>query len=119
MKIGHPLPPNQLIAHIENENAYFQRYPHQQRILRDIPCTHDTTILPHIVDTYQPLQENIPAENKHKLLLLLAFKATYHVNITPLTPDMVFLVIDTGASISITLFKKDFISPIKSTHKSK
>jgi hypothetical protein len=44
---------------------------------------------------------------------LQAFQATFEVTITPMSPDMVPLIMDTGASISITPFKSDFISPIK------
>jgi hypothetical protein len=122
MKIGIPEPANhlddafnQLIAHIENEDTYFQQYPHQRRIRRDIPRTRDTSILPRIVETYQPLTFDIPTENKRKLLLLSAFEATYHGNLTPISPDMVPLVIDTGASISITPYKTDFTNEIKPT----
>jgi hypothetical protein len=47
------------------------------------------------------------------MVLLAAFEATYHDAKTPLTPDMVPLIIDTGARISLSPHKMDFISPIQ------
>jgi len=47
------------------------------------------------------------------MVRLQAFQATFEGFITPMTPDMIPLILDTGASISITPFKSDFITPIK------
>lgn len=44
--------------------------------------------------------------------MLAAFEATHHDSITPLTPDMVPLILDTGVSIFLSPCKTDFISPI-------
>ncbi len=44
--------------------------------------------------------------------MLAAFEATYHDSTTPLTPDMVPLILDTGVSIFLSPYKTDFISPI-------
>jgi hypothetical protein len=51
--------------------------------------------------------------NKEKLLKLAAFEATFHGAKTPLSPDMVPLIIDTGASVSISPYKTDFTTPIR------
>jgi len=50
---------------------------------------------------------------KEKLLQLAVFEATFHDSVTPTTPDMVPLIMDTGASILITPYKTDFITPIR------
>jgi hypothetical protein len=42
-----------------------------------------------------------------------ALEATYHQFPTPFTPDMVPIVIDTGASITATLYLTDFVTPIR------
>jgi hypothetical protein len=122
MKIGLPPPQdhlddtfNQLMSDIEQEDAFFHRYPHQRRIRRDIPRNRHNNLVPRVVNTFQPLQETIPTDNKHGLLILSTFEATYHGNVTPISPDMVPLVIDTGASISVTPYKTDFIGKIKPT----
>jgi hypothetical protein len=52
-------------------------------------------------------------DNKEKLVMLSVFEATYHDTLTPLTPDMVPLIIDTGASISLSPHKTDFLTPIR------
>lgn len=54
-----------------------------------------------------------PIQNKLHLLNLAAFEATYHDAYTPMSPDMHPLVIDTGASITVTPHTTDFISPIR------
>jgi hypothetical protein len=53
-----------------------------------------------------------PIQAKEKMIQLAAFQSTYHDTVTPLTPDMVPLILDTGTSVSITPHKSDFISPI-------
>jgi hypothetical protein len=83
------------------------------RVHRDIPRHHYRTIIPRLIDTYPPLTTSPPSQNKEYLLQLAAFEATYHNNPTPISPDMVPLVIDTGASITVTPYSTDFISPIK------
>jgi hypothetical protein len=49
---------------------------------------------------------------KERMIHLAAF-ATYLESITPMTPDMVPLIIDTGASVSLSPYWSDFKSPIK------
>jgi len=47
------------------------------------------------------------------MVKLAAFQATFHESVTSITPDMISLIMDTGASISISPFITDFISPIR------
>jgi hypothetical protein len=54
-----------------------------------------------------------PEYQREQLVLLAAFQSTYSDTTTPLTPDMVPLVIDTGASVTITPFQTDFITPLQ------
>lgn len=54
-----------------------------------------------------------PEYRRKQLVLLAAFQSTYSDTTTPLTPDMVPLVIDTGASVTITPFQTDFITPLQ------
>jgi hypothetical protein len=68
---------------------------------------------PHFIMEYEPMAEMPRFEAKEKMVLLAAFEATYHDNITPMTPGMVPLIMDTGASISLSPHKTDFISPIQ------
>jgi hypothetical protein len=49
---------------------------------------------------------------REKMVQLAVFQATFHDSITPMTPDMVPLILNTGASVSISPFKSDFITPI-------
>lgn len=57
--------------------------------------------------------------NKEKQVLLSALQATYQDTTTPITPDMVPLILDTGASITISPFKSDFVSKIRPVQKVK
>ncbi len=91
MKVVLPMPSNylddifnQLMPELEQEDTYFQRYPHQWCICRDIPWICCSTVM-----TYQPLQDSIPQDNKPCLILLSTFEATYHGNLTPIGLDMV------------------------------
>jgi len=45
-------------------------------------------------------------------LKLAAFEATFHDKLTPISPDMLPLIIDTDASITVTPCITDFITPI-------
>lgn len=97
---------NQLMPELEQEDTYFQRYPHQLCICHDIPWICRSTVM-----TYHPLQDGIPQDNKPCLILLSTFEATYHGNLTPLAWTW-SLVIDTGASVAVMPFKTDFIGLI-------
>jgi hypothetical protein len=50
---------------------------------------------------------------KEKMVQLAAFEATYHYSITPMISDMVPLIINTGASISLNPHKSDFTTLIR------
>ncbi len=86
---------------------------HGRRIHRDIPRHRSTSSIPCIVPTYDPMTTIPTYENKKKLLLLAAFEATYHEAPTPISPDMVPLILDTGASITVTPYETDFITKIR------
>lgn len=84
-----------------------------RRVRRDLQRDRSITTVPRIVPTYPPQTPSTTIPNKECLLQLAAFEATYYNNITPISPDMVPLVIDTGASITVTPYSTDFISPIR------
>jgi hypothetical protein len=86
---------------------------HGTRIRRDLPRTRHRDTIPRLPTTYLPLAFHTALYNKEKLLQLAAFKATYHEAKTPISPDMVPLILDTGASITVTHYKTDFVSIIK------
>ena len=70
-----------------------------------LPREHSFPTPPKFINTYKPLETHSNIYYKEKLLQLAVFEATFHASVTPMTPDMVPLIIDTGASISITLTK--------------
>jgi hypothetical protein len=89
MKIALPIPKqhlddafNLLMSEIEHEDAFFHKFPHQRRIRRDLPRQRSNATVPCMVTTYPPLQDTISTKNKHQLLLLSAFEASYHGNLT-------------------------------------
>jgi hypothetical protein len=103
-----------LMSSIEDINEDFQYQPgHGHRIRRDLPRYRDPSVIPRIPPIYPPPIPEIGIDHKKTLLLLAAVEATYHNNITPISPDMHPLVIDTGASITVTPYLTDFISPLK------
>jgi hypothetical protein len=85
---------------------------YRRQVRSDLPRNRPSHIVPTIPARYDPSTHFCSTDNKHKLLLLLAYEATYHESITPLRPDMVPLVIDTGASVTVTPYHMDFIGPI-------
>ena len=87
---------------------FIRRRPHHV-IPRNQP--HHTP--PRPVREYEPTCPLTPFLAKEKLVQLAAFEATSHDSITPMTPDMVPLILDTGASVSITPFLSDFITPLQ------
>jgi len=78
---------------------------------RDLPRHQPHASVPIIPDQHPPQSPASPHRNKEQLLLLAAFEATHHRSKTPISPDMVPLVIDTGASVSISPCLTDFIAP--------
>jgi hypothetical protein len=83
-----------------------------RRIRRDLPRHRTFDNVPQIPHTYSPMTHSLPIHNKEKLLQLATFEATYNDAKTPISADMVPLIIDTGASITVSPCKTDFISPI-------
>jgi hypothetical protein len=90
-----------------------QRQNFGRRIHRDLPRTRDHISVPQLPSAFQPLVHHSPLYNKEKLLQLAAFEATYQDAKTPISPDMVPLIMDTGASVTVTPYKTDFISAVK------
>jgi hypothetical protein len=80
----------------------FRRAIQDVRVRRDLARSRHLNVIPRIIPTYTPQETTIPIKNKEKLLLLAAFEAAYHHSPTPITPDMVPIIIDTGASVTVT-----------------
>jgi hypothetical protein len=76
---------------------------------------------PKLPTQYDPaiISQSTAFQNKERLVLLAAFQASYPDTTTPMTPDMVPLILDTGASITISPFKSDFVSKIRPVQKVK
>lgn len=74
---------------------------------------HPTT--PNPVLQFKPLHpsDHNNTTRKAQLILLAAFQSSYPDTTTPMTPDLVPIIIDTGATVTITPFKTDFISHIQ------
>jgi hypothetical protein len=100
------------IDDLEHDQA-ITRHNFGTRIRRDLPRNRHYSVMPRMVPTYPPLTSSTTLQNKERLLQLAAFEATYYNNMTPISPDMVPLIIDTGASITVTPYSTDFITPIK------
>jgi hypothetical protein len=98
----------------ENDTDLQQHQNHPGlRIRRDLPCMRAFSAVPRIPSSFSPLIPTLSTNNKETLLRLAAFKAMYHDTKTPISPDMVPLIIDTGASISVSPYETDFVSKIK------
>jgi hypothetical protein len=89
------------------------REHHGRRVRSDLDRRRDPHVIPRIVPQYPPGIASTQHDNKEKLLLITAFEASYRGSPTPISPDMVPIIIDTGASITITPYKTDFISDIR------
>jgi hypothetical protein len=72
---------------------------------------HPTIPIP--VKEYDPMESVTPFAAKEKMVQLAAFQSTFHGSVTPFSLDMVPLILDTGASVSISPCRTDFISPIR------
>ncbi len=68
--------------------------------------------MPVIAPQFDPLVHSCSTDSKLSLIKLAAFEATYQDSVTPLSPDMFPLVLDTGARITVTPYRTDFTSPI-------
>ncbi len=67
---------------------------------------------PQFAPNYNPSASEPLFASKEKLVLLVAVQASYHDLITPLTPDILPVIVDSGASISISPYDMDFIGKI-------
>ena len=85
---------------------------HNTRIRRDLPLNRSLSSVPCILPQYPDLNSTTAQVNKLHLLRLAAFEATYATNKTPISPDSYPIILDTGASISVTPYKTDFVSQI-------
>jgi hypothetical protein len=57
-------------------------------------------VLPPLpVTEWEPTTAMLFSQAKEKMLQLAAFQSTYHDSLTPMTPDMAPLIIDTEASV--------------------
>jgi len=96
---------------LDNDRAHSHR--HTRRIRRDISLQRNRDCVPIIPDTFDPLQHTASQENQIKLLQLNAFEASLQDHPTPFSPDMFPIIIDTGASITISPYTTDFSTPIR------
>jgi hypothetical protein len=80
---------------------------------RDLPRYRNPASVPILPPQVTPDSHVPPAICKEKLLLLAAFEATHHSSRTPISPDMVPLVIDSGASVTISPYLTDFIDVLR------
>jgi len=86
---------------------------HQGRRLRhDLPHLWTFSTLSCLPVQFDPIVSSPTSNNKELILLLAAFEASYHDMSTPISPNMVFLVIDTGARITATPYLTDIFGPI-------
>jgi transposase InsO family protein len=83
-----------------------------RRVRRDLPLQRRFSSVPRIIPQHLNPCSSSTTDNKLHLLQIAAFEATYADNKTPISPDCFPLIIDTGASISVTPYRTDFISDI-------
>ena len=85
----------------------------QGKLRRALKLMIKSATIPIRPTQYPPLvnSEHPPHYNTLKLVQLAYFEATYHQSLTPLSPDMHPIVIDTGASATITPCCTNFIRP--------
>jgi hypothetical protein len=110
---------NDLLYELQHSNHQDQvNFTYTPRCPNHILPQERTYSRPPILPTlYEPETHCSSSASKEKLVLLAAFEATYHDCKTPISHDMVPLIIDTGASISISPYRSDFISPIRPVQK--
>jgi hypothetical protein len=104
---------NALISSIDHLDSNPRSPYNQRRVRTDIPRNREKPTVLTIPTHLEPLTHSSSTENQLLLIKVAAFEATYHDSLTPISPDMVPLVIDTGASITVTPYLTDFIGPIK------
>jgi hypothetical protein len=71
-------------------------------------------VLPPLpVTEWEPTTTMLLSQAKEKMVQLAAFQSTYHDSLTPMTPDMIPLIFDSGASVSISPCQSDFVTPLR------
>jgi hypothetical protein len=83
-----------------------------RRVCRDLPLQRRFSSVSRIIPQYLNPCSSPTSSSKLHLLQIAAFEAVYTHNKTPISPDCFPLIIDTGASISVTPYRTDFISDI-------
>jgi hypothetical protein len=83
---------------------------HGGRVRPDLPISRPRSTIPIIAPTFDPYSHCSTAENQLMLSKLAAFEVTYHDMITPISPDMAPIIIDSGASVTISPYLTDFLS---------
>jgi hypothetical protein len=100
---------NMALSSIRPAYSFAYQPHHPAHIIpRERQHSHPLQLAPN----YNPMDHSVPFASKEKLVLSSAFQSTYHDQVMPLTHDMVPVVIDTGASISISPYNTDFIGKI-------
>jgi hypothetical protein len=104
-----------LLIEAASDDLDDQEHQHRNinRVRHDLPLHRSQSQVPIIAPSFAPPAPTTKLENRLMLIKLAAFEATCHNIITPLSPDMVPLVIDSGASITVTPYETDFITPIR------
>ncbi len=96
-----------------NDVQHSRPYRKQHRYRRDLESNRSQVQVPRLASHYQPLQgtPNLQ-EAAAKRKAISANVANNQGLPVQFTPDEVHFVVDTGASVTITNSKSDFISPI-------
>lgn len=99
-----------LLTAVANSDAKRRRYFRNRPPPWRTPTSH---IPPKRAVMYEPTTHELTAYTAATLRVKLqAYEAAYDGMKTPFTPNEAHLVIDTGASISITNCKSDFTTPV-------
>ena len=100
-------------AHIRHQRPAYSFNLIHRRPNHVLPRNQQYPTIPLPPTSFPPQSEITPFQAREKFVQLATFQATYHDSVTPMTPDMAPLILDTGASISISPYPTDFITPIR------
>jgi hypothetical protein len=78
-----------------------------------LPREQAHRLVPQPVPQFEPERPTTLFHAHEKKIQLAVFQATYHGLITPMMPDMVPLILDTGTSISLTPYLSDLVKHIR------